>query len=123
MSILAHEALIALPSLPGDWPNEIILLDSKWLAFHRSLNGPITIAKTKFVVAIGCEWRAIIIDGSTNLVLASSDDIDTEDCSIDLISVIGHRILLMPWQSLIVQFDGQAVDQGACFIENTKQEQ
>lgn len=123
MSNVGQEALIALPSLPGDWPHEIILLDSKWLSFHRGINGPITIAKTKFSIESGSSWTAIIVDGSNTLILASSDELGSTDSSINLIEVLGHRLILMPWQSLIIQLDEPALMQGTCFIENTKQEQ
>lgn len=125
MSNMVQEALIALPSLPGDWPHEIILLDSKWLAFHRGINGPVTIVKTKFSIESGSSWTAIIIDGSNSLILASSYELgsNANDSSINLIEVLGHRLILMPWQSLIIQLDEPALMQGTCFIENTKQEQ
>lgn len=123
MSNMVQEALIALPSLPGDRPHEIILLDSKWLAFHRGINGPVTIAKTKFSIVSGSSWTAIIVDGLNTLILASSDELGSTDSSINLIEVLGHRLILMPWQSLIIQLDEPALMQGTCFIENTKQEQ
>jgi hypothetical protein len=122
MSNAGQEALIALPSLPGDWPHQIILLDSKWLAFHRGINGPITIAKTKFSIENGTSWTAIIVDGSNSLILASSDELGSNNSSINLIEVLGHRLIVMPWQSLIIQLDEPALMQATCFIENTKQD-
>ncbi|MCS6127108.1 hypothetical protein G3485_08855 [Shewanella baltica] len=122
MSNIGQEALIALPSLPSDRPHEIILLDSKWLAFHRGINGPITIAKTKFSIENGSSWTAIIVDGSNTLILACSDELGSNDSPINLIEVLGHRLVVMPWQSLIIQLDEPALMQGTCFIENTKQD-
>ncbi len=123
MSNVGQEALIALPSRPGDWPNEIVLLDSKWLAFHRGINSPITIAKTKFSIENGSSWTAIIVDGPNSLILASSDELGSNNSSINLIEVLGHRLIVMPWQSLIIQLDEPALMQATCFIENTKQDQ
>lgn len=117
MGNVISEAFIALPSLPGDWPNEILLLDAKWLAFHHEIKGPITIAKTKFTIDNGLGWRALIADGSNNFVLVSSDELDSTDSYVDLIDLLGHRLIVMPWQSLIIQLDGPAIIQGACFIE------
>ncbi|MGL4579734.1 MAG: hypothetical protein ACRCVP_12670 [Shewanella xiamenensis] len=123
MSNAGQEALIALPSQSGDTSREIILLDSRWLAFHRGINGPITIAKTSFSIENGATWTAIIVDGSHTLILARSDELDSTDSSINLIDVLGHRLILMPWQSLIIRLDKPALMKGICFIENTKQEQ
>ncbi len=123
MSNMGQEAFIALPLLSGDTPHEIILLNSRWLAFHRGINGPITIAKTRFSIENGATWTAIIVDGSYTLILACSDELDSTDSSVNLIEVLGHRLIVMPWQSLIIQLDKPALMQGTCFIENTKQEQ
>ncbi|MFB2761845.1 hypothetical protein ACE012_20395 [Shewanella xiamenensis] len=122
ISNVGQEAFIALPLLSGDTPYEIIMLDSKWLAFHRGINGPITVAKTRFSIENGATWTAIIIDGAHTLILANSDELDSNDSPINLVEVLGHRLIVMPWQSLIIQLDEPALMQGTCFIENTKQD-
>ena len=69
-------ALIALPSPPNGDVNELVLLDSKWLSYHRNIEGPFTIAKTKFSIDEGAQWTAFLGDGSRWTVLLSSDDIE-----------------------------------------------
>lgn len=115
-------ALIALPSPPNGDVNELVLLDSKWLSYHRNIEGPFTIAKTKFSIDEGAQWTAFLGDGSGWTVLLSSDDIEPVTSPINIIDILGHKLTLMPWQSLIVRSEGITSQSGICFIEPLNQE-
>ncbi len=113
-------ALVALPNAPCNDPNELILLDSKWLSFNRNIEGPFTIAKTKFMVEEGAEWTAFLGDGSKWTVLLSSDESESIESPINIIEILGHKLTVMPWQSLIVRSKGFSSSSSVCFIETLK---
>lgn len=118
-----HESLIALPLPPSDKQNELVLLDPQWLAFQRNLYGPFRIAKTRIFIEAGQKWSALMKDGKRCDSLVDSDDIEPVLSPIDLISLLGHRISVMPWQSLVIRVEGSNISKnGMTFIEDINQE-
>lgn len=123
LSDINHPSYIALPFPPSGDADELVLLDSKWLSFHRSIEGPITIAKTRFSIDDGVQWVALLGDGSRWTMLISSDEIETITSPINIIDILGHKLTVMPWQSLIVRSEGITSQSGICFIEPLNQGQ
>ncbi|WP_039989484.1 hypothetical protein [Paraglaciecola arctica] len=121
-TIKFSESLIPLPSTPSQKPNQLTLLNPRWLNFHRQMCGPYKIAKTKFFVEKDDVWSAQIIDGEQVITLIKSDEVHLSESYVDLVSILSHRITIMPWQCLVITFENTTSWSSAVtFIEHERQ--
>lgn len=100
--------------------NEIILIDSDrladWYGLEKKL--PKVVCKTCIKGDLKAGWNLFIQEHSQYTWLVGAVAGAEEQDSLDVIPLIGHKLMLMPWQKLVFRCLGESCN-GVSFIDLT----
>ena len=95
--------LTPISSYQTSQSDETILIDSNQLAewFGLNRNVPKVVCKTNIRGDLKAGWDLYILENNQYNWLLGSNDTTEESVSLDVIPLIGHKLMLMPWQKLV----------------------
>ncbi|WP_397472618.1 hypothetical protein [Rheinheimera sp.] len=103
------QTLTAISAYQTKQQNEIVLIDSGRLADWYGLNRdtPKVVCKTSINGSLTAGWNLYIQENNQYIWLLGAQATDQKIDALDVIPLLGHNLLLMPWQKLVFCCKGE----------------
>lgn len=100
--------------------NEIILIDSgrlaDWYGLEKEL--PKVVCKTSIRGNLDAGWNLYVLESNLYIWLLGAEASTEEVDALDVIPLLGHKLMIMPWQKLVFTCKGEHCN-GVTFIDLT----